>query len=131
VSSAQIRDAAFISVGRGCMFAALAIWAAAFGFISWPLTAFRLAALLTTLTGVILVYKAVTAHTRPYQRTEVWAMIGKPRHVPKERAQAEISSILRETFWRFAHYAAGLALALWFAVLATWLLAPGATLRAL
>jgi hypothetical protein len=110
------------------MFAALAIWAAAFGFISWPLTAFRLAALLTTLTGVILVYKAVTAHTRPYQRTEVWAMIGKPRHVPKERAQAEISSVLRETFWRFAHYTAGLAFVLWLATLAIWLVRPTATI---
>lgn len=128
MSSAQIRDAAFISVGRGCMFAALAIWATAFGFISWPLTAFRLAALLTTLAGVILVYKAITAHTRPYRRTEVWAMIGKPRDVPEERAQAEISSILRDTFWRFASYAAALAVAFWCAAVAVWLIAPRATI---
>ncbi len=57
----RIRAAAQVSVGRATMFGALAIWAASFGFISWPLTAFRLAALLSTLTMVILIYKAVQA----------------------------------------------------------------------
>lgn len=110
------------------MFAALAIWAASFGFISWPLTALRLAALLTTLTGVILVYKAVTAHTRPYRRTEVWAMLGKPRDLPEEHAQTLISNALRDTFWRFASYAAALALVLWVAAIAVWLVRPDATI---
>jgi hypothetical protein len=108
------------------MFAMLAIWATAFGFISWPVTAFRIAALLTTFAGVVLVYKAMTAHARPYRRTEVWAMLGKPRHLPEERVQAEISGVLRETFWRFASYAAGLALVFWLAAGAAWLARPTA-----
>lgn len=124
----RIRAAAQVSVGRATMFGALAIWAASFGFISWPLTAFRLAALLSTLTMVILIYKAVQAPRRPYRRTEVWVMLGKNHGLPEESAQHVISGVLRDTFWRFASLVAAVAGVLWLAAIALGIFAPGMAL---
>lgn len=120
----HIRAAAFLSIGRACMFGALAIWAMTFGFIAWPVTAFRVGALLTTLAGVILVYKALAAPYRSYRRTETWMLIGRNHGLPEEHAQAVISGILRETFWRFALYASVVALLLWIAAAMSWLVTP-------
>ena len=113
----HIRAAAFLSVGRACMFAALAIWAVAFGFIPWPVTALRLAAILSALTCAILAWKALTAPRRPYKRTEVWAMLQRKVTIPEERRQHLIADALVETFWRFATYAGAIALFLWIVAL--------------
>lgn len=121
----RIRAAAQVSVGRATMFGALAIWAASFGFISWPLTAFRLAALLSTLTMVILIYKALQAPRRPYRRTEVWIMLGKAHDLPEERAQHVFAEVMGETFWRFASLVAVVAAVLWVATFGVGLFAPG------
>lgn len=121
----RIRAAAQVSIGRATMFGALAIWAASFGFISWPLTAFRLAALLSTLAMVILIYKALQAPHRPYRRTEVWYMLGKSHCLPEERAQVVFAEVLGETFWRFASLVAAVAAVLWLATFGLEVFAPG------
>lgn len=120
----HIRAAAFLSVGRACMFAALGIWAVIFGFITWPVLALRIGAVLTTLTGVVLIYKALEAPMRPYRRTEVWILIGKKTQMPESEAQAVISGVLREMFWKFASYAAAIALGLWIAAILVALVFP-------
>ena len=121
----RIRAAAQLSVGRGTMFGALAIWAASFGFISWPLTAFRLAALLSTLTMIILIYKALQAPHRPYRRTEVWFMLGKAHDLPEDLAQHVFAEVMGETFWRFASLVAAVAAFLWLATFGLEFFAPG------
>lgn len=121
----RIRAAAQVSVGRATMFGALAIWAASFGFISWPLTAFRLAALLSTLTMMILIYKALQAPHRPYRRTEVWYMLGKSHRLPEDRAQLVFAQVLGDTFWHFASLVAVVAALLWLATFGLGLFAPG------
>ncbi|MBM3571232.1 MAG: hypothetical protein FJX52_02565 [Alphaproteobacteria bacterium] len=98
--AAVIRTTAEMSVGRACMFAALGIWAACFGFITWPVAALRLAAILTTLALVVLIYKAVQAPRRPFRRTEVWILVRKSVDLPDAVAQQLISQALQETFWR-------------------------------
>ncbi len=121
----RIRKLARMSVGRACLFGALGIWAVTFAMITWPYLALKSGAILTTLTGVILIVKALQAPRRSYRRTEVWVLLGKQHGLPEERAQAVISGILGETFWLFSLYAAAIALALWVGTLLVWWLGPG------
>jgi hypothetical protein len=107
------RSIAFFSIGRACLFALLAIATVFMGLIGWPAVAARAGAILTTLGAAILVYRALRAPALPYRRTEVWVLLRRENSVPEDRAQALISSVLSETYWRFAEYAAAVALFLW------------------
>ena len=121
---ARIREAAMVSIGRACAFGALAVGASMSGFITWPVMAFKLGALGATMTGVILVLKALNAPTRNYRATELWILIAREHRLAEEHAQAVIGGVLGETYWRFADYAFGTALAFWLAAIAFWLVTP-------
>jgi hypothetical protein len=107
------RGIAFFSVGRACLFGLLAIATVIMGLIGWPTVAVRAGAILTTLGAAVLIYRALRAPGRPYRRTEVWVLLRRESTVPEDRAQILISSVLGETYWRFAVYAAAMALFLW------------------
>lgn len=109
-----VRGMAFFSIGRACLFGMLAIATVMLGLLGWPLTAARAGAILVTLGAAVLVYRAIRAPAQPYRRTEVWVLLRRDSaHVPEERAQSLISAVLSETYWRFATYAAAMALFLW------------------
>jgi hypothetical protein len=107
------RGIAFFSIGRACLFALLAIATVIMGLISWPVIAARAGAILTTLGVAVLIYRALRAPGHPYRRTEVWVLLRRENPVSEDHAQALISSVLGETYWRFAEYAAAMALFLW------------------
>lgn len=117
----KVRDLAFFSVGRACMFALLAIVTVMSGLITWPGMAMRAGAILLSMATVILIFRAIQAPRRPYKRTEVWILIRKEAELPAERAQSIISDALGECYWRFADYAAMLALLLWAIAVVFWL----------
>lgn len=119
--AALIRATAQVSVGRACMFGALGIWTLSFGFITWPVVALRMAAILTTLAVAILYYKATQAPGRPYRRTEVWIMLRETLELTDAQAQQLISQALGETFRRYSVYAAAMATGLWAVAGLLWL----------
>ena len=110
-----------MSVGRACMFGVIAIWTVMMGLIMWPVLALKAGALGTTLAGAILLLKALRVTRRSYRRTETWILLGREHGLPEERAQRVITGILRDTYLRFAEYAAVLTLVLWAAALVFWL----------
>jgi hypothetical protein len=102
----RIEQLAFLSVARGCGFAALGI-VVFFVALSNELTvALRSAGYLSLLVTVVLLLKAGLAWRQPYRQTEVWIML-KPAERPEATvAQQVISSVLREMYLRFAGQAA-------------------------
>jgi len=117
----RILDLAHLSVGRAFLFAVLGIAAVTCGLMGWPVMAFKTGALLSSLLLVGMVIKAHEIERRPYRRTEVWVLLGKPARVPAERIQAAIRGAIRDACWRFADYAAVMALVLWAAAFLFWL----------
>lgn len=117
----QVRYLAFHSVGRGCLFAVLAITTAMGGLITWPVTAFRFGALLSMLATAILVLRAMMAPRKPYRRTELWALLRKEATLPEGEAQVIISQALADTYWRFAGYAGYISAGMWAMALLFWL----------
>jgi hypothetical protein len=113
----RIRACARHSVGRGFLFGLLAIVTAVAGMIGWPISAFRLGALLSMLMAAILVRRAYRAPRLPYRRTETWVLLGRHHGLMEAQAQETIARILAETYWRFADLAAALALGQWIIVL--------------
>lgn len=118
----RIRSCARHSVGRGFLFALLAIATGVAGMIGWPVSALRMGALLSMLMTTILVMRGSRAHRKPYRRTETWVLLGRRHGIAEERAQAVIAGILADTYWRFADLSAALALGMWTGVLALALL---------
>jgi hypothetical protein len=123
----RIRWAAVQSVGRGCLFALLAIGMTMFGLISWPILAFRSGAVLSMMLLAVLVLRGELAGRQDYRRTETWLLMGRQHALPESHAARAILGILRDTYRRFALYAAAIAVACWALMfLATALQPPGA-----
>jgi hypothetical protein len=112
----RIRACARHSIGRGFLFALLAILTSVAGMIGWPVSALRLGALLSMLMAAILVLRATWAPRRPYRRTETWVLLQRRHGLNESLAQDAISRILAETYWRFADLSAALAAGLWIGV---------------
>jgi len=119
---ARIRACARHSIGRGFLFALLAIAVTMSGLIIWPVAAFRTGALLSMFALTVLALRAVRAPHRPYRRTETWVLLDRRHDLPEERAQAIITGVLVETYWEFAEFSAWIALGLWLCtfILALW-----------
>jgi heme A synthase len=118
----RIRGFAFLSIGRACLFAVLAIGTVMSGLIGWPVMAFRSGAILTMVAAAVLAIKALSAPRRNYRHTEVWILMGRRHDLPEDRAQVVFGGIIADTYWRFVDYAAASAMALWIATLAAALL---------
>lgn len=123
----RIRWAAHQSVGRGCLFALLAIGMTMFGLIAWPVLAFRSGAILSMMMLAVLVMRGELAGRQDYRRTETWLLMGRQHALPESHAARVILGILRETYRRFAIYAALIAVTCWSLMfLAAALQPPGA-----
>jgi hypothetical protein len=109
----RIRAAATMSIGRACLFGLLAIGTVMSGLISWPVLAFKSGAILTSLLTAILMLRAGLAHRQNFRRTETWVLLDKRHDLPADRAQGVFAGVLRETYRRFALYAAGAACLCW------------------
>lgn len=101
----RVRRLVVHSIGRGCFFAALAIWCVMIGLISQPSQALRAGAILSLLVSCTLLLKGQTARERPFKRTEVWILLDRKLEVSPDIAQRLIGNALRETYLRYAAYA--------------------------
>lgn len=123
----RIRRATVQSIGRGCLFALLAIGMTVFGLISWPILAFKSGAILTALLTAVLVLRGEFALRQDFRRTETWLLMGRQHTLPEAHAPRAILGILQDTYRRFAVYAAALSVACWVLMfLATAIQPPGA-----
>lgn len=108
---AEIHKLAVMSVGRGCFFAALAIWCAMIGLIYDPVLSLKSGGILTLMVAAVLLLKAhgVTRHS--YKRTEIWILLGRRTDLLPQHAQRLITTTLRDTYLRYALYAGAIGIA--------------------
>ncbi len=107
-----IENAAFVSVGRACGFAGLAIFCLMFGLSFAPALAARTGGVLCLSVALILALYAFRAPRRPYKRTELWMILAKEKRPPSVFAQRVVGGALRETYVSFARQAALISLVL-------------------
>ncbi|MFN4275062.1 MAG: hypothetical protein ACK4FJ_02090 [Ferrovibrio sp.] len=117
----RVRTLAIHSVGRGCFFAALAIWCVMIGLIAEPLQALKAGAILTMLAACVLLLKAGHVTRASYKKTEVWILLGRQIELTPEVAQRIITGTLRELYLRCALYATLVAVVFWLLALLLWL----------
>ena len=109
----RMRQIAFQTVQRACMFGALAIFCLMVG-LSYDLRlAFKAGGTMTILMVAILIYKAHEARTKPYRRTEMWLYLPKELRPPDAYAQRVSSTVLRETYLNFALWTSAISIAMW------------------
>lgn len=107
-----IENAAYISVGRACGFAGLAIFCVIFGLSFEPALAARAGGGLCVGLALILAAYAYRAPTRPYKRTELWLILAKDKRPPAVFAQRVIGTALRDTYIWFSRQSAIIAIVL-------------------
>lgn len=117
----RVRTLAVHSVGRGCFFAALAIWCVMIGLIADPLQALKSGAILTMIVACVLLMKAGHVTHVSYKKTEVWIMLGRQIELHPDVAQRIITVTLREIYLRYALYASLAAGGFWLCILLLWL----------
>ncbi len=109
----RMRQIAFQTVQRACLFSALAIFCLMVG-LSYDLKlSFKAGGTMTVLMAAILIYKAREARTKPYRKTEMWLYLPKHYRPPDEYAQWASATVLRETYLNFALWTAAVAVVMW------------------
>lgn len=110
----RIEELANFSVARGCGFAMIAIATTMIGMSFDAHQCLKTGAVLSLLTALILMLKALRAHAKPYDATELWLMLEPAHRPPLVIAQTLVSRALKTAYYRFAFYfahgAAGLVL---------------------
>jgi hypothetical protein len=109
----EMRQIAFETVQRACLFGTLAIFCVMVGMSFEPRLAFQAGGTLTTLMALILIYKAREALTKDYRKTEMWLYLPKDRRPPEGHAQWASSTVLRDTYLTFAHWTSAIAIVMW------------------
>jgi hypothetical protein len=109
----RMRQIAFQTVQRACLFGALAIFCLMVG-LSYDLAlSFKAGGTLTVLMAGVLIYKAREARTKPYRKTEMWLYLPKHYRPPDDYAQWASATVLRETYLNFAFWTSAVAVAMW------------------
>jgi type IV secretory pathway VirB3-like protein len=109
----ELRRLAFVSIGRACGFAGLAILCVMIGLTYDPLVAVRSGGILMTIATMVLLLKARGALSKDVRRTEMWIMLDEAKRPSAEYAQWAGATVLRDAYLWFAQYAAGLSIVLW------------------
>lgn len=105
----RLEEAAWVSVARGCGFAALAIVTFMFGMAGNIPGAFKAGGILTLITSLILLFRGWQAPSKPYKRTEVWMMLEPEDRPQAALAQTIIGETLKQTYLTFALHSALIA----------------------
>ena len=100
-----IENAAYVSVGRACGFAGLAVFCMVIGLSFEPALAARAGGIACFAVMAILVFRAWQAPWRPYKYTELWLILEEDKRPPASIAQQVIGETLRDTYSWFAQQA--------------------------
>lgn len=117
----RVRTLAVLSIGRGCFFAALAIFCVMIGLIAEPLQSLKSGAILTMIVTCVLLIKAEWVVRHSYKQTELWILLDRRIDLTPEVAQRIITVTLREVYLRYALYATAIAVGFWLMALLLWL----------
>lgn len=98
------------------------------GLISDPFLALKAGAILTMIVCAVLIMKGQMVQRASYKKTEVYILLDRRIEVTPEVAQRLIISVLRDTYNRYAFFAACLATVFWIGALLFWVLRPGPSL---
>ena len=109
----HLRQAAYVSIGRACGFAGLAVLCVVIGLSYDPLLAARTGGVLTTAMTAVLIVKSHYALYQDPRSTELWTMLDKQKLPPEPYARLAGSTVLRDAYLWFAKYAAGVSVVLW------------------
>ena len=109
----HLRQAAYVSIGRACGFAGLAVLCVVIGLSYEPLLAARTGGVLTTAMTAVLIMKSRHALHQDLRRTELWTMLDKKKLPPEPYANWAGSTVLRDAYLWFAKYAAAVSVVLW------------------
>jgi hypothetical protein len=107
-----IERAAYVSVGRACGFASLAILCFMVGLSYQPHLSARTGAVLTLVMTGTLIFRAGSAMARPYKQTETWLILEDPERPDPRLAQRLIGSALREAYLWYARCTAAVTVVL-------------------
>lgn len=113
-----IENAAYVSVGRACGFAGLAIFCLVFGLSFDPPFAARTGGICCLVVTLVLGAYALRAPSRPYKRTETWLILPKDQRPPAEVAQQLIGETLRGAYVWYARQTGAVAIVFFIAALA-------------
>jgi hypothetical protein len=113
----RMRQIAFETVQRACLFGSLAIFCTMVGMSFEPRLAFQAGGTLTTLMAGILIYKARESLTKDYRKTEMWLYLPKDFRPPEAYAQWASATVLRDTYLTFALWTSAIAIAMWIVAL--------------
>lgn len=117
----RLRAVAFQTIGRAVGFAGLAIFCVMLGLSFDPLLAVRSGGILVLLLLSVLLMKARSALTADHRRTEMWLYLDSNEKPAEGYAQWAAATVLRDAYFWFARWTAGVAVLLWSAAV---LLAP-------
>lgn len=113
----HIQHAAYVSVGRGCAFAGLAVFVMIAGLSFDPLLAAKTAGYGCLIITGFLIANAMRARYRPFKKTETWIILPKNRRPPEAIAQRVVGETLRNTYLWFAYQIAIITVFIWAAAL--------------
>jgi hypothetical protein len=113
-----VRQVAYETVQRACLFGSLAIFCVMVGMSFEPRLAFQAGGTLTAIMAIILIYKAREALTKPYNKTEMWLYLPEELRPSADHAQWVSSTVLRETYLTFAQWTSAISIAMWVIALA-------------
>lgn len=109
----RMREIAFETVQRACLFGSLAIFCVMVGMSFEPRLAFQAGGSLTMLMAGILMYKAREALTKNYRHTELWLYLPKEYRPPEASAQWVTATVLRDTYLTFALWTSAVSVMMW------------------
>ena len=112
----KLREAAFLSVGRAVGFSGLAIFTFMIGLSIRPVLALKAGGVLLLILLFALLLKAYRLPFTDYRNTETWLILNKEDRPDERFAGIVINAALRDAYFSFARWAAGLAAVLWAAV---------------
>lgn len=100
----RIERLAVHSVARGCGFAMIAIATTMVGLAYDPVESLQIGGVLSLLTTLVLLGKALNAERRPYRNTELWLLLQPSERPAESIAQLLVSRALRSVYLTFAYY---------------------------
>lgn len=113
----DVRDAAFLSVGRGVAYAGFAILTLMLSLSFDPVMALKSGGVLQLVLLAGLLLKAQRANVRDFRYTETWSLLDRTKRPDERFAGRVVVDALRDACHCFARWTAGAALATWSAAI--------------
>lgn len=111
-----VERAAYMSVGRACGFAGLAIVCVMVGLSYDPILAARTGGIFTFALTLFLIYRARISPKRPFRYTEAWLILSGSDRPSEAVAQQVIGRALQTAYFWYAYQLAIVTVALWIVV---------------